>query len=1042
MLTLRRYSNQALPVVMVLLSAAAVLWAQDADADRAMATLKQGIAQYKAMDFTAAKSTFLKVDRKQLADADKTALDDYLAKVDAAINNQASALSAYNAAVKALRGDDLVTAKEQFEIAAASEYLPEAVRRDARAQLALVEQKIAAVVAAPSGRRVEVELPPVTTAPAAPTPTAEVAAMSPEPTTMPAAAGPPAEVLGEVLQRRAKANQLVEQGKQALAAGDANQAAMRFQQALTLVPEMKEASDLLRQAQARITDHGGALTVLEQTRRIKRQQADVEFDKALRKASETLLSAASSADFEAAAESARLAENIIQANKGLYGEGEYRDRIAQVQARLEGIAQRKDDWERAKVQQQIEEMAKAEGQRAERAREQLAQQLATLRENATTLRKEQKYEEALAVVQQMLRLDPTNGWANEQADVLEQFIVVHTQKGIARNANAEKTQGAIGIQDTAIPWHEAIRFPRDWREKMEWIQDKGLQAVYGSEEDQRIRRLLKEGTQPVVTIDEMLLSDVLDLYKQMTGINIWPNWKYLESAGAGYTRDATVVSAVHLVKVSNEKALRVILEDASGSNAGTENELSYVVDGGVVTISTKADLARKVTQVVYNVSDIVYTMSLATRDLGTGTTGLGTGTTGIGTGTTGFGTGTTSGLETSGAGQGLGSTGSYSQVSLGQGTTGTGTGQALGNIISLITTTVDPLSWEQNGGEGRIYFYRDQLVVTQTAANHAAIADLISRLREAKEVEVAIEARFISVSTGYLENIGVDMDFYFNLGSRLGSGTTTDPWTGATVPTKTGTSGWGTDPKGSNKFTPIGMSQNSSSFTESIATSVGSNIGGAVTTPAMSLSGTFLDDIQVDFLIRATQAHSSTRTLTAPHVTLLSGTSANIFVGRTLNYVSQTTAETSVVQGAIQVTYTANTDTLDVGTELSIQATASADLKYVTLTVQPRIRKLLALTTFKTSEDPSASTTLQLPDISEQSMTTTVTVPDGGTLLLGGLKSFGEAEKEMGVPLLSKIPIINRMFTNRANARDEETLLILIKPTIIVPRDEEKRLFP
>ena len=85
---------------------------------------------------------------------------------------------------------------------------------------------------------------------------------------------------------------------------------------------------------------------------------------------------------------------------------------------------------------------------------------------------------------------------------------------------------------------------------------------------------------------------------------------------------------------------------------------------------------------------------------------------------------------------------------------------------------------------------------------------------------------------------------------------------------------------------------------------------------------------------------------------------------------------------------------------------------------------------------------VEIIDTDVQTLDTTVTVPDGGTLLLGGLKKLGESEREMGVPILSKIPIINRAFANRSKVRDDQTLLILIKPTVIVPRDDEKRLFP
>ena len=70
---------------------------------------------------------------------------------------------------------------------------------------------------------------------------------------------------------------------------------------------------------------------------------------------------------------------------------------------------------------------------------------------------------------------------------------------------------------------------------------------------------------------------------------------------------------------------------------------------------------------------------------------------------------------------------------------------------------------------------------------------------------------------------------------------------------------------------------------------------------------------------------------------------------------------------------------------------------------------------------------------------------DGGAtaaLLLGGQRLAGEIEREQGVPLLNKIPIINRAFSNRGAVRDEQTLLILIKPKIIIQREEEERQHP
>jgi general secretion pathway protein D len=93
--------------------------------------------------------------------------------------------------------------------------------------------------------------------------------------------------------------------------------------------------------------------------------------------------------------------------------------------------------------------------------------------------------------------------------------------------------------------------------------------------------------------------------------------------------------------------------------------------------------------------------------------------------------------------------------------------------------------------------------------------------------------------------------------------------------------------------------------------------------------------------------------------------------------------------------------------------------------------------------DPnSLVATIQVPTIQITEVRTTVSVPDGGTLLLGGQTIAGESEREQGVPIISKIPFLKRLFTNRATAKDENVLLILVKPTIIIQREQEQKQFP
>jgi general secretion pathway protein D len=84
---------------------------------------------------------------------------------------------------------------------------------------------------------------------------------------------------------------------------------------------------------------------------------------------------------------------------------------------------------------------------------------------------------------------------------------------------------------------------------------------------------------------------------------------------------------------------------------------------------------------------------------------------------------------------------------------------------------------------------------------------------------------------------------------------------------------------------------------------------------------------------------------------------------------------------------------------------------------------------------------VDLPTMLTHQIRTTVSVPDKGTALLGGQRSVKEFETEIGVPILSKIPYINRFFTNRTTSREETSLLLLLRPEIIIQQENEAMLF-
>jgi general secretion pathway protein D len=302
---------------------------------------------------------------------------------------------------------------------------------------------------------------------------------------------------------------------------------------------------------------------------------------------------------------------------------------------------------------------------------------------------------------------------------------------------------------------------------------------------------------------------------------------------------------------------------------------------------------------------------------------------------------------------------------------------------------------------------------------------LLDQLRTALGHQVSIEARFLVVSENFLEEVGLDVDFSYNFGGKWGLMT---------------------------------VSQTSyDTARPDASTKVPGSLGSLVNSPAATATGGYgsvLDDLQVSLLLRATQGRTDSKALVAPKVTVLSGESANFALNNTVTYalppdVTQSSAvggtgATSTTQGIYQ-----NIGMVMVGSNLSVSPTITKDKKNVLLNIVTLQNDLLRFRTHQVEAlvdtDAQEGTTVQtlpyevtVPETEASTVMTRVSVPDGGTLLLGGHKVTAEVDKEVGVPVLSKIPGLGRLFSNRSKIRDNKILLILVKPTIILQEEREE----
>ncbi len=243
-----------------------------------------------------------------------------------------------------------------------------------------------------------------------------------------------------------------------------------------------------------------------------------------------------------------------------------------------------------------------------------------------------------------------------------------------------------------------------------------------------------------------------------------------------------------------------------------------------------------------------------------------------------------------------------------------------------------------------------------------------------------------------------------------------------------------------------------SNFTNNLAIPF-NNTSAALSTPSNASPGAgatfgiaFLSDLEVYLFLTAAQGDVRTNVLQAPKVTTFNGAPATIYNAETIYYVASVTP----FVGPGSVAFIPQPTAFPNGVTLQVTPVVSADRRYVRMTLSPNFT---AIEGFNTIQVPAAvggsglgggsaaiNATIQLPQFTQTTVITTVTVPDGGTVLLGGVKRLNEERREYGVPVLSKIPWLNRLFRNVGIGRTTSSLMLMVTPRIIILEEEEERL--
>lgn len=281
----------------------------------------------------------------------------------------------------------------------------------------------------------------------------------------------------------------------------------------------------------------------------------------------------------------------------------------------------------------------------------------------------------------------------------------------------------------------------------------------------------------------------------------------------------------------------------------------------------------------------------------------------------------------------------------------------------------------------------NSLIVTDVPANISAIKQLIALLDQ-PEPQVEIETRIVVASRNFSRDIGVQLAAILN-GAR-GSGI-----------------GGGSLPE-----VPVAPGFVSPLIPEP---SIVPNLKSQISNTAIGLTTGIFGTAQLSAIISLGEQKGQAKVIATPRVTALNNRSAEIKSG---TKIPVTTIQPGA--GGVGGVGIATTTYVDVPLRLAITPQIT-DLGTVILTVVAENSSTAVITG---SVNPAINT---------QSMTTQVTVPDGGTTVVGGVLFDDERESQDRTPGLGSIPILGNLFKRKGITRNTNEILFFITPRITRP---------
>lgn len=378
---------------------------------------------------------------------------------------------------------------------------------------------------------------------------------------------------------------------------------------------------------------------------------------------------------------------------------------------------------------------------------------------------------------------------------------------------------------------------------------------------------------------------------------------------------------------------------------------------------------------------------------------------------------------------------------------GDSSGPRTGGEADETTSYVDPTNlkqniqdatgagyWDTEGGGKIDVLESGYLLVTANADMLRRVEVFLEELRRFATAIVSIESKFLTISQNFLQEIGVD--FRGLGGSGKGSVAQLDDVTNRLDDNagrgldNSGTGDEAGAPTSGAFFNDGGdgdvRARTENFFNNRLARNL-TNTGG------LTAAWSWLDDLQLQAILRAVEKRQDVQLVNSQQLSVVNSQRAHVAIINQTSFVRDYEVEVA------QASFIADpkVDVIQDGVALDVRPVISYDRKHITLNLQPTVAELLLpIPTFTTSLAGSTlPVTLQLPTLTVRQFATTVTVPDGGSVLIGGLREVLTTERRAEVPFFGKLPLISFLFKQEGIADENTSLMVLIRATVTDVRE-------